>query len=193
MTTVRYGLARNSTKGLRHSVTGPSARLGYPGPASAYRLAPIWSFCVHRSPQRDGSQPAPNQRSGAAEDWAARQSVRPAASRPAAARSVPVGRSRPEPAVPSAAGRPRHVGTWPDWISAPAMRSTGPVPMMSWPGHELAPRRAPSTQAFGAQGGSGRRNPSGPCAPARSRRRRTGPAQADRLHQRQKSAVKLQI
>jgi hypothetical protein len=65
-------------------------------------------------------------------------------------------------------------------------------PMMNWPGRELAPRRAPSAQAFGAQGGSGRRHlvhehrrdP---------RRRRTGPAQADRLHQRQESAVKLQI
>jgi hypothetical protein len=27
--------------------------------------------------------------------------------------------------------------------------------MMTWPGRELAPRRAPSAQAFGAQGGSG--------------------------------------
>jgi hypothetical protein len=31
-------------------------------------------------------------------------------------------------------------------------RTTGPAPMVNWPGRELAPRRAPSAQAFGAQG-----------------------------------------
>jgi hypothetical protein len=72
-------------------------------------------------------------------------------------------------------------------------RTTGPAPMMNWLRRERAPRLAPSAQGFGVQGGSGRRHPSGPRAPARSRRRRTGPAQTDRLHQRQESAVKLQI
>jgi hypothetical protein len=141
---------------------------------------------------------------------AARQSVRPSAGKPARSRSVPVGRSRPEPAVPSAACRPRHPGApgrtgsarrpcadrraW-RCARAPtcAPAQNTPCPMMNWPRRERAPRLAPSAQVFGAQGGSGRRCPSRPRAPARSRRRRTGPAQTDRLHQRQKSAVKLQI
>ena len=148
---------------------------------------------------------------GYVSNTSARQSLRPAASRPAAARSVPVGRSRREPAVPSAACRPCHPGTWPDWISAPGMcrsarlalrprragaprRRTGPAPMMNW-AHGANWRRGARRQlrpsARRAAQGTGthlvreyRRDP---------RRRRTGPAQADRLHQRQKSAVKLQI
>ena len=141
---------------------------------------------------------------------AARQSVRPSAGKPAAARYVPVGRSRPEPAVPSAACRPRHPGApgrtgsarrpcadrraW-RCARAPtcATAHNTPCPMMNWPRRERAPRLAPSAQASGAQGGSGRRRPSRPRALARSRRRRTGPAQTDRLHQRQESAVKLQL
>jgi hypothetical protein len=142
---------------------------------------------------------------------AARQSVRPSAGQPAAARSVPVGRSCPEPAVPSAACRPSSRGTWPDWIQCASMRRSAHIvlrprradvrhgaeqalpPVMNWLRRELAPQLAPSAQAFGGQGGSARRHPSGPRAQARSGRRRTGPAQADRLHQRQESAVKLRI
>jgi hypothetical protein len=61
------------------------------------------------------------------------------------------------------------------------------------PRRELAPCLAPWAQAFGAQGGSGR--------PAPILSMNTGTiwattdrtAHIDRLHQRQKSAVKLQI